>query len=457
MKRKIILPVVICLILLLVGCGKEKVAESKPYMATLDINPAIELEIDGDKAKRIGYLDGDAEELVSRDFEGKSLNEVFDEVLKNAKDKGLIEQDELTVIVGIEEKSNGNDRKMVQDYLQEACDRNKIHVDIIIPEITEEAKHEAEGYNVTPAKAAVILEATKGKDDVHFEDFTERTAKELKEIKETGLYCERDYTLRDGKCEKAIKEENAIEGKTCPENYQKYKDKCYKVSPSMHEPSCKKDMELVEGKCVGKEEVAAKAANYTCSKGTAMTRYEAGLTGKNAGDAKDIVCVDTSNATHPMSPCEAGKAGDGTEYLESGGKCYWHRAGVLPEGCPGKIKVGDSCWDDASNILICKGARDGKRYSSRSEYCEGSVKYTNPTVSEYKCDSGYTLEGKKCIKEVTKEPTLKIACADGLISYEDRACLNPKDVAEFVIGYTCPSEARLENNKCVYYEVVDAK
>lgn len=430
MKRKIILPVVICLILLLVGCGKEKVVESKPYMATLDINPAIELEIDGDKAKRIGYLGGDAEELVSRDFEGKSLNEVFDEVLKNAKDKGLIEQDELTVIVGIEEKSNGNDRKMVQDYLQEACDRNKIHVDIIIPEITEEAKHEAEGYNVTPAKAAVILEATKGKENVHFEDFTEKSAKELKEIKETGLYCERDYTLRDGKCEKQIKEEQPIEGKTCSENYQKYKDKCYKISPSLHEPSCKKDMELIEGKCVGKEEVDA---TPKCDTGIYNSKTKKCEESELVGEGTKK-CSGTNGKISQKGTCTYGKP-------------------VIDGACVGSDQLIDGmCYNmidggDQYPTVTCPSGQTVK---------DGNCYRVTTTKPSYTCSKG-TLEGNKCITETTKEPTLKIACADGLISYEDRACLNPKDVGEFIIGYTCPSEARLENNKCVYYEVVDAK
>ena len=443
--------------MMLVGCGK-KADESLSGKVTIDINPSIEIEVKDGKVEKINDRADDPSGLVNSSMEGKKLEKVFEEIVSNAKDKSYIQSGELFVILGFEDESgNTNDRLSVEDLFRKACKEKDVHVMLIVPEITEEARHEAEGRGVSPAKAAYILELLKENDQLHFDDLKNKSASELIEIQDTGMYCRGGYTLNSGKCERVVKEEDPQEGKTCPEKYEQIKGKCYRISDTMtHEPYCKDGMELKDNKCVGTEEVAATPSKYTCSKGTAMTRYEAGLTGKNDGDAKDIVCVDTSNATHPMSPCEAGKAGDGTEYLESGGKCYWHRAGLLPEGCPGKIKVGDACWDDGSNVLICKGARDGKQYSSRSEYCEGSVKYTKPTVSEYKCESGYTLDGKKCIKEITKDPSLKVACGKGLTSYQDRACIDYNDTADFVTGYTCTGGAKLENNKCVYYEVEDA-
>ena len=458
MKRFLL--VIICL-LLLVGCGK-KVDESLSGMITIDVNPSIEIEVNDGKANRVNPLDNDAGEIVDRDkMEGKSIQDTLEAIVEKLKEKGYTNDNELTIILGVEERSStSNDRKSFEDILREVCEKKKVKANIIVPKITEEAKHEAEGYGVTPAKAAVILENLEGNNDLHFDDLKDKSAKELIDMKEIipptelrdEFLNEVKYNLRGDKCEKVIKEEKAQEGRTCPDNYEEIKGKCYKIGPAGHEPTCKDNFELKDGKCVGNEEKEA-IAKYTCSKGTAKTRAEAGLTGAHDGDAKDIVCVDTSSATHPVSPCELN---DGTEWTKANGKCYWHRAPIIDSGCPGKVQVNGACWDDASNVLICKGARDGKQYSSRSEYCEGSVKYTKPTAGDYKCESGYKLQGDKCVKEITKEPTLTVTCSNGLKPYKDRACIDYNNVGEYITGLTCPGGARLENEKCVYYDVVDA-
>jgi hypothetical protein len=449
--RRLLL-VIICL-LLLVGCGK-KVDESLSGHVTIDINPSLEIDVKDGKVEEIKDREDDPSGLVNSDMKGKKIQEVFEEIVSNAKEKGFIESGELFVIFGYEDTDNDSkDRKSFEDIFRDACVEQDVHVKLIVPEITEEAIHESQGRGVSPAKAAYILELLKENEELHFDDLKNKPASELIEIQDTGMYCHGEYTLKSGKCEKVVKEEAAKEGKKCPEGYEDVKGKCYKTAAVIDEEGCENGFILKEGKCVGTEKVNATPAKYSCSKGTAKTRYEAGLTGKNAGDANDIVCVDTSKATHPVSPCELN---DGTEWTKANGKCYWHRAGILPSGCPGKVQVNGACWDDASKVLICKGARDGKQYSSRSEYCEGSVKYTNPTVSGYKCNSGYTLSGTKCLKEVTRNPITKHACERGLTLYQDRICLNYKETSDYVTGLTCSKDARLEGEKCVYYEVEDA-
>ena len=451
MKR--ILVVLLCIMLILVGCGKK--AESSKYKVTLDINPSIELEIEGNKVNIINMLSSDADAVINRDFEGKTIEEVVNEIVKNAVEKNLVDNNELMVIIGTEEGTSSDDRMTVEDYLMKACDKNDIRANIIVPEITEEARHEAEGYGVTPAKAAVILQAIEGKEDLHFDDLKDKSARELSDIIHTGLYCRGGFTLRGDFCEGKVKEEEPKNGKTCPEGFMEYKGACYEEAPldETEKLVCTNGSTLKGEECVRTVSIAATPSKYTCSKGTAKTRAEAGLTGHNAGDAKDIVCEDTSKATHPVSPCELN---DGTEWTKLGGKCYWHRAPVIDTGCPGKIKVDGFCWDDASNVLICKGARDGKQYKSRNDYCEGSVKYTNPTVSEYKCDSGYKLDGKKCTKEESSPAEHERACPDGFKLVNNDKCIDMNNQSEKVDGFYCDKNARLEDNKCVYYEVEEA-
>jgi hypothetical protein len=458
-KLKVILGV-ICIMLLLVGCGKKKVDEGLSGTITIDINPSIEIEVKDNKANRISYDGEKAEDLVSRDFEGKPIIEVFEEIVKNAREKGYEEDGALTIILGIEDKKDdeGKDTKSFEDLLKEACDKNGITFDIIVPKITEEAKREAQGYGVSPAKAQVILETMKDNEDLHFDDLKDKSGRELTQMKETGLYCDRDYTLRGDKCERIEREEKPQEGKACPKDTIEYKGKCYEEAMIIDTDNiiCHDGYTLKDKKCVRTVTVNAKPDKYTCSSGTAKTKAELGLTPYNAGDAKDIICVDESTIKHPVTPCEAGKAGDGTEYKEANGKCYWHRAGLLPEGCPGKVQVGGECWDDATGIYICVGHRDGDRYKDRSAICPG-FKSTNPTVSSYKCDSGYTLDGNKCSKEEAIDGEHERTCNEGYTLVDNAHCLGLNNPKEKEIGLVCPKDARLEGERCVYYEVVDAK
>ncbi len=449
----IVIVLVIALILGLLlknnnGSKKDEVA-----MITLDINPSLEIEIQDGKANRINPLNEEAGELIDRKFEGKPLEDVLQEIVVNAREKGYMEDDHLSIILGMEK----NDKK-IEDMLRNVCEKQHIRVEIVVPEITDEAKKEAQGYGVTPAKAAYILELIKDNGELHFDDLKDKSVIELHEMKQSGNWCNQGYVLHGSDCEKAIREEEAQEGQTCPRGTVEYKDKCYDEGPmeETEELECHEGFELNNGKCINKIIVNAAPSKYECSKGYAKTRYEAGLTGAKDGDAKDVVCVDASNATHPVTPCEAGKAGDGTEYLESGGKCYWHRAPVIDSGCPGKVQVGGDCWDDATGIYICIGNRDGKRYSSKDEFCEGSIKYTQPTVTEYKCQIDYILEGNKCIKNEEEDPHHVMGCSEGYTKADNNRCLDMEHPKEKEKGYICPNEARLEKNKCVYYETMPA-
>ena len=56
---------------------------------------------------------------------------------------------------------------------------------------------------------------------------------------------------------------------------------------------------------------AAKRYSFTATGKVKRTKAEAGIANQENSDANEYVCIDLSNATHPVSPCEAN---DGTEY-----------------------------------------------------------------------------------------------------------------------------------------------
>ena len=460
-KKKIILIVAIVaviIIALVLGLfvlkknSDSKKEEKITAIITLDINPSFELDIQDNKVNRINPLNEEAWELIDRKFEGEPLEDVLQEIVVNAREKGYMEDEHLSIILGMEK----NDKR-IEDKLREICDQQHIPVEIIVPEITEEAKKEAEGYGVTPAKAAYILSILKDNQELNFDDLKDKSVIELHEMKESGHWCDHDYTLRGNFCEKVIREEKPQEGYKCPDGTYEYNGKCYEEEPSEETDkyTCPDGTTLRDKNCINTISKAAIADKYSCNTGTAKTKAELGLTPANAGDAKEVLCVDESTITHPITPCEAGKAGDGTEYLESGGKCYWHRAPVIDTGCPGKIQVGGDCWDDATGIYICLGHRDGDRYSNRDAICPG-YKYTNPVVSSYKCESGYTLNGDKCTKEESSPAMKERVCPKGFTKVDGERCINESNTVEKEKGLTCPEEARLVEERCVFYESVEA-
>ena len=418
-------------VLLLVGCGKKSVSD-KPYMVTLDINPTIELEVEGMKVNRINPEGNEAWALIDRDFEGKSLTEVFDEMFKHLKEQGYLdENDDITIIVGIEENEQNirSDKKTIEDYLRECGAKKNISLTIIQPEITEEAKKAAEEHGVTPAKAAVILETLEGNEELNFEDIKEKSARELKDMKETGLYCDLGYTLRGDKCEKRERDEAPKEGKTCPETYEEIKGKCYKIGPSNHEPSCKEG-ELKEDKCVITEEVAATAK---CSEGT----Y----------NSKTKKCEKLTYAGEGEKKC----SGDNPK-ISAKGTCTYPKP-TINGGCEGSDQLIDGwCYNmkdggDQYPTVTCPSGqtvKDGKCYTSET------------SAATYTCSKG-ELNGDKCKVETTKDPVLKVTCFNGLTSYKDRACIDYKNTVDYIVGLICPGGGRLEGDRCVYYDVVDAK
>jgi len=383
MKRKLLL-MVICLTLLIVGCGKKE----NSYKLTLDINPSIEIEVENEKVKEIEALNDDAEELVNKKMKGRLVKSAFEDIIKRAIDAKILDNDTLYVILGTENTEDGT-----VNMLRTVAKENKIRINVITPDITEEAKKTAEKYDITPAKAAYLLTIIKNNEQLKIEDLKNKSVRELVEMKDTKLYCDEEYVLRDGYCEKAIKEEEPEKGKTCPEGYQKVKDNCYMISVIKHEPTCPDGYELKDGKCIGSERTPA---YNSCSRGA--YNEHSGL-------------------------CEH------LEYVDGG-----------------------TVSSEEGNEPVC---HNGSFYTTGSN---GRGCYRNVTIEpSYSCKEG-TLEGNECVIEKgSKEPTLSVVCDKGLTKYKDLACLDYNKTAEFVTGYTCKNGARLEGEKCVYYEVIAAK
>ena len=301
---------------------------------------------------------------------------------------------------------------------------------------------------------------TKENENITSQDLINKPVKELKATKETGNYCDDGYILEGDFCLREKERIVASNGKVCPDRYYDDNGTCYAEEAVIdtNELTCDEESTLNGKKCLRKMSIDAEPSKYSCSNGEAKTRLELGLSSANDGNAKQVLCVDYSNATHPVTPCEL-PADDPTERMSSGGRCYWHRAPVIAEGCPGKIQVGGECWDDASSIYICAGYRDGKQYGSRDEYCEHSIKYTDPTIIEYKCsEDNYTLNGNKCERTEEYNAFHVRTCLDGYTKTENDHCLDRTKTTAKVDGFICDMEnSKLKGNECIIYEIIEAK
>ena len=423
---------------------------------TMDINPSIEIKLNkNNKVKSIKALNNDGKDIITNNIKGKTLEDSLDIIVKNVIEKGYISEDQVTILLYSTGKINNNELKFT---VGNSFGAQSIATDIIfVNNITKEDEKLAKQYNISPAKAAYINSIKKENDNIDVANLVDESIRGLTETKNTGKYCDKGYNLEADWCYKEVDRKPAANGDVCPRGYLEYEGKCYEEVPIDHTDKlmCRDEFELKGKKCVREVKIDAEAVDFTCPYGQEMTNYEAGLTEKDAGNANDKVCVDVSNATHPVSPCETH---DGTEYTIAGGKCYWHRAPVIAEGCPGKVQVNGECWDDASNIYICEGFRDGKRYSSRDEYCENSIKMVPPTVTEYKCPSDYKLDGAACYKDEVEDAFYEMVCPSGYNQVFNDRCINKNKIGNTEKGLVCKYESsRLKGDTCVIYDIIESK
>lgn len=453
MKKKTIILLIILVLLITIGCllFNNRVAST----IILDINPSIKINLDkNENVISVKALNDDAKEIISDEYNNKSLDVVFDLLVTKLIDKDYGIDNKIDIILHAEGKiDTENVGRRVENIFGQKIDT---HV-IVVNDITPEDKELAKKYDITPSKASYINSILKDNENIELDSLINKPVSDLNETKLTGSYCDDGYQLNDGRCYKEIRRTSASNGLICPEFYYEYEGKCYIEEPINHTDQlfCRDEFELVNNECVRTSTISANPVKYKCPSGEESTYGKAGLAFEDSGIANDIVCLDTSNAKHPVSPCETH---DGTEYTVVGGKCYWHRAPVIAAGCPGKILVNGVCWDDASNILICEGYRDGKRYNSRDEYCEHSIKTIEPVVTEYKCPDDYTLNGDKCVKYEKENAEHVLECPSGYARVNNDRCIDYNKVREKESGLVCDEEnSRVQGNECIIYEVVDAK
>ena len=411
----LIIATIVCLILM----------NQKSKVITIDINPSIELTITKGKVKAKA-LSEDGNEFTREEWQNKELDEYLDRMVERAIDLHLTEEENITIILGMNKKE-----KEIENKIREAFERKDIHPNIIIPEITKEAQKEAKKHGITPAKAAYILEVVEENKKLHIEDLIEVSANDLNRMKESDLYCEEGFILRGDFCEKKVREENPQEGKVCPINYEEVNGQCYRSGLINEELYCLNGLQLENDKCVGEVVTDAK---IKCTTG----EY----------NVSTNQCESYTYSSEGTKYC----GGDGGKISQKG-TCTYPKP-LINGGCPSPDVVIDGwCYNmidggsDYPNVTCPAGT------VSYNQACYTKTS-TNPT---YYCEGKDKLKDNKCVSTEPRGAERKIICEAGFTSYEDRFCINYNDTKEYENGLVCDREAHLEENKCIFYEQIEPK
>ena len=220
MKKKIIIPIAVCLLLVIGIIGLILYNNRTVSTITLDINPSIEINLTrNDKVKRVVALNDDAKDIISNDLSGKTLDDTLRLITDNLIEKGYANEDELLEVILYTDGKLSN--KQIEGKLSKTLKDKKIDSDIIIVEkVTKEDEELAKKYNISPAKVSYIKSITQDNENINLDSLADKAVEELKETKETGNYCDQGYTLEGGWCLKEKKRVSATSGEVCPNGHR---------------------------------------------------------------------------------------------------------------------------------------------------------------------------------------------------------------------------------------------
>ena len=427
--KKLIIGTIVIIIIGLLLLIKEIFFKEKYSIITLDINPSIELKVNSkDIVVEAKALNNDAIKIIDN-----IKNQNIDDAIISISNKVIdfINEDKEYIILL---HTEGIDTDRISGRITEVFNERNKPVNIIVPEITKEDLKEAKKLNITPAKASYLKEVTNEK--LKIEDLIEKPVSEIKEIKETGRYCDKEYTLEGDFCVKKIGEENAIKSKICPKDYNEIDETCYKTDGFNEELYCTNGQTLKDNKCVGEVYSDAKIKseegeyNFETEKCETLI-YVAEGTKKCGGDNPRI--SEQGTCTYPKPMINGGCIGNDV---------------VINGWCYNMIDGGS----DYPNLICPSGSEAAIGSNGRACYKKSIIQPT------YYCNEEERLDRKKCISNKPSEPEHKITCNEGYTSYYDRMCIDYNNKTSLIDGYTCSNEeAKLQDDKCILYEVIEAK
>ena len=448
MKNKII--ILITFSFLIIGIILFLVFNKKVVSTiTLDINPSIKVNLDkNNKVINVKAVNNDAKKIVSKEYKNKTIEEFFDLLVVKVIENDYVDSsyNNLGIIIYADGKINVND---LPPILEDSFKDEGVNIDlVVVEEITKEDIKLAKKENVNPAKISYIQSVIKDNKEIDIDDLSNRPVSELRDVKETGFYCEGDYKLEGSFCIKEISTKAASNGMVCPEHYEDIKGSCYKSVPILEKEGeyyCDRGGKLEGDKCVYTSETNAEPVKYACQSGKLMLLSDVLNFPSESGENK-YVCINDDSIIYPTSACIEkidGKCYQGPSKPTIDGKCL--NTDIMRNG---------RCYEAKPYEWVCP---DGKIKNNQNEPC-GIKNYKDAYVSEYKCPDDNTLEGDKCVRYEYIKAFLYRYCNDGYTMYDNSKCIDYKDKVEKSSGYYCEGEnTKLVGDKCIFYESVPAK
>lgn len=433
MKKKIMIPIIVVLILV-IGIVSFILFNSRTVTTiTLDINPSIEINLTrNEKVKSIVALNEEAKEIIGDNLKEKSLDDTLNIITDNLIEKGYANEDELLEIVLYSEGNISNEK--LETKLKETLEKKQISSNIItIDKISKEDEEFAKKYNVSPAKISYIKTIIQDNKNVNLEDLANKPVSELKETKETGKYCDEGYTLEGDWCLKEKERISATSGEVCPRGYAEHEGKCYEETKAIVSKKyiCNDGFNLVDNKCVMNE---VTDASEKC----------------NSGDYDNGYCVRKELIGNAEEYCRLTPATD----ILMNHKCYGPKP-TINGGClNGDKLMNGGCVDMNSYYTSDYRCESGDLESDHKCY-----KTIKSLPDSYYCEGNAKLEGTKCIITRVEDPRKEMTCPNGTIPIDDGSrCLNLNKTVAKESGFICEGEnSRLKDNQCIIYEMKEAK
>lgn len=442
MKKKIIIPILICFIIIgIIGfiIWNNRIVST----ITLDINPSIEINLNNDnKVKNIKALNNDAKDIINN-IKGNTLEEIFNLLIINLVEKGYVkETNNLDVILHVDGKITN---ESIAEKIEFEFGKKDIHTEIIIIDnITKEDIKLAKKYNVSPAKASYIKSITQENEKINIEDLVDKKISELNETKSTGKYCSAGYVLEGDWCLKEINRLSAKIGNVCPSDYVEYNGKCYEEVQAIETSNyiCHDDFKLVNDKCV-LEDINDAMGN--CDSGSYDVSSGYCINKEYVGDATEFCRLTPETDLLIDHKCY------GPKPTINGGCLYGDK--LINGSCVDMNSYYKSDWKCPNGDFLTNP--DGTLMNGDIK-CYNEIK-TKPT--SYYCEGDGKLNGTKCEFNVIEDALKEYICPSGYTPIDDgRRCLDFNKTINTETGYYCEGEnSRLEGQTCIIYDMVEAK
>ena len=439
MNKKIIIPIVVAVLLIIIGILFFPFGKKEVSTITLDINPSIELNLSKDnEVLSVKAINDDAKEIINN-VEGKTLSEAFTIITKNLYDKGYLEDREAIILIHSSGDITNNE---IEKELRNSLEKEGVHTEIYFADnITKEDEELAKKYNITPAKANYINAITKEYENITPDQLIDKPIGELLETKGSGLSCEEGYSLEGGVCLKEKERINATTGDVCPDGYYEYNSKCYDETRILEgdKEVCNEGLTLENGVC------------------TNTTTYKA-----------EGVCENGEYRSDQDKCTDKVYIGDATEFCRDPGRTlYEHKClatkPTINGGCLGSDKLlNGKCVNTIDDYYASEYKCPNGQMNSNAD---GSLLYPDNKCyeeklvdpKEYKCNKDFTLKGKECVITTNEKPRKEQYCPDGYTTVDFGRCINLNKEVKKESGFVCNTEnSRLRGDVCIIYDVKDA-